>query len=318
MSTPSDHNDGKRFFNPTVTDERSPGFGDLLTFLLKRGARWPRHVENEETPDVNLALKPNDVALTFVNHATFLIQMPGLTILTDPIWSKRASPVRWAGPKRIRKPAIALNDLPPIDVIVISHNHYDHLDIKTLQKLSKRFQPTIIVPFGDKMLLNRAGIINVVELDWWEHIDIDADTRITFTPTQHGSARGLSDRNRSLWGSYFIQHRTRSIYFGGDAAYSSHYTEINNRLGAPDIALLGIGAYLPKAVLNVVHMDPAQAVQAHLDLKAKISIGMHFGTFHLSHEAIDQPPQDLQNALLAKGLSLDSFVTIPEGKTITL
>lgn len=311
----SDHYDGKKFYNPTLPGKSTPGLSDVFRLMREPKAKWPGNVENQGIPQLNVELGPTDASLTFVNHATFLIQLPGLTILTDPVWSERASPFSWIGPKRVRAPGVALEDLPNVDVVIISHNHYDHLDIATLQKLNKRFAPKVIVPVGDKALIERIGIANVVELDWWEDVNINPATRITFTPTQHASARGIFDRNKSLWGGYFIQHAGRSVYFGGDAAYATHYTEIKKRLGPPDIALLGIGAYLPRWFMEPIHMNPAEAVLAHKDLGAKLSIGMHFGTFQLSSEAIDQPQIDLKTALENENLPMDCFITLHEGET---
>ncbi|MBZ9791639.1 MBL fold metallo-hydrolase [Rhizobium sp. 3T7] len=311
----SDHFDGKKFFNPTLAEQFSPGFSDVLTMMREGRAKWPEAVENHGIARLHEKLEADDMALTFVNHATFLIQLPGLNILTDPVWSNRASPVSWVGPKRVRAPGIKLEDLPKVDVIVISHNHYDHLDIKTLKKLNELFSPRVIVPIGDKALVESIGIKNVQELDWWETVEINADIQITFTPTQHSSARILFDKDRSLWGSYFIKNRGRSVYFGGDSGYSTHYTEIKTRLGAPDIALLGIGSYAPRGFMKPVHMDPAEAVTAHKDLGAKLSIGMHFGTFQLAAEAFDEPQANLKEALEEQGLAQDNFITLHEGET---
>lgn len=311
----SDHFDGRRFFNPTLEKRFSPGVSDVFRMMRGGRSKWPAAIGNTATPRLNAQLEPNDVALTFVNHATFLIQMPGLNILTDPVWAKRVSPVAWAGPKRIREPGVALDDLPKIDAIIISHNHYDHLDIETLKTLNDRFSPKHFVPVGDGSLIESIGIKNVQELDWWERADIGASTRITFCPAQHSSARGLFDRDRSLWGSYFIQSERQSVYFGGDSGYSTHYAEIKRRIGRPDIALLGIGSYAPRWFMKAIHMDPAEAVMAHKDLGAKVSIGMHIGTYQLSAEAVDQPQADLTDALHSDGLSLDDFTVLPEGET---
>ena len=311
----SDHFDGKKFFNPTLT-EKSPGFSDAFRMMREGGrAKWPKKVENLGVARLNEKLGTDGMAITFVNHATFLIQLPGLNILTDPVWAKRVSPIRWFGPKRVRAPGVKLEELPKIDVIVISHNHYDHLDTKALKKLNKLYSPKVIVPVGDKDLIESIGIKNVVELDWWEGVQINSDTYITFTPAQHASQRGLFDRNKSLWGSYFIRHKERSVYFGGDSGYSTHYAEIRKRLGSPEIALLGIGAYLPRWFMKAIHMDPAEAVVAHKDLGAKLSIGMHYGTFQLSSEGFEQPLTDLKAALEKENVSPDSFITLPEGET---
>jgi L-ascorbate metabolism protein UlaG (beta-lactamase superfamily) len=241
--------------------------------------------------------------------------MAGVNILTDPVWSERASPFRWIGPRRVRKPGIQFNDLPKIDLILISHNHYDHLDLRTLKKLNEKFAPKVIVAAGDKELVGSTGLRDVHELDWWEDGQISSQLKVTFTPTQHFSARGLFDRQHSLWGSYMIQNMGRHTYFGGDAGYSSHFAEIRRRLGSPDLALLGIGAYEPRWFMRPMHMNPVEAVKAHEDLGSKQSIGMHMGTFRMSTEAIDQPQEDLKMALLEAGIPEGKFLTLHEGET---
>lgn len=310
-----DHYDGKRFRNPTLADPFSPGFGDVVRMLRERRAKWPAAVANVGVPRLDALLGPGDVAVTFVGHATFLIQLPQLTILTDPMWSERASPVRWWGPKRVRPPGVPFDDLPNIDVIALSHNHYDHLDIPTLKALQRRFSPTVLVAAGDRALVESVGFSDVHELDWWDGAQVRPDVHLTFTPAQHASGRSLFDRNRSLWGGYFVRHGGGSVYFGGDGGYSTHFAEIGRRLGAPDLALLGIGSYAPRWFMQPVHMDPAEAVVAHKDLGAKWSIGMHFGTFQLSSEGLDQPRLELLAALASEEGCGDAFDVLHEGET---
>lgn len=314
----SDHFDGRKFRNPTLTEQLSPGLSDVFRMVREGRADWPEHVENQGVPRLNVELGLDDMALTFVNHVTFLVQFSGLNILTDPVWSDRLGPGLFGmkfGPKRVRAPGVKIEDLPEIHIIIISHNHYDHLDIETLKILNERFSPKVLVPVGDRSLIESIGIKNVQELDWWESVQINPETHITFTPTQHSSRRGLFDLNRSLWGGYLIQNGERSVYFDGDSGYSTHYTEINKRLGSPDIAFLGIGAYLPRWFMKPLHMNPADAVVAHKDLGAKLSIGMHYGTFQLSAEAFDQPSTDLKKALEKEGLLGNSFIILHEGET---
>jgi L-ascorbate metabolism protein UlaG (beta-lactamase superfamily) len=310
----SDHYDGRRFYNPTQPEMH--GLWTAVKFLASaQPAPWPEFVENRPDSHLDCGLASDQAAVTFVNHATVLIQLAGYNILTDPIWSERASPLSWIGPKRVREPGIPFDALPRIDLVVVSHNHYDHMDLETLRKLSKRFTPPILVPLGDKALLESVGINRVVELDWWEKVELTPETQVTFTPTQHFSSRGLFDRNKSLWGSYIIRNREHLIYFGGDAGYSTHYAEINARFGPVDLAFLPIGAYEPNWFMGPVHMNPAEAVKAHRDLASRQSVAIHFGTFRMTEEAIDRPVLDLKAALARQGVAGNDFAVLEEGRT---
>jgi L-ascorbate metabolism protein UlaG (beta-lactamase superfamily) len=311
----SDHFDGRRFFNPTLVGGFAPTLRSIFRMLREPRSRWPRSVENEGVSQLNETLAIDDIAVTFVNHATFLIQIGGIAILTDPIWSERASMFRWAGPRRVRKPGVAFDDLPKIDLILLSHNHYDHLDLATLKRLRQVFSPTVLVAAGDARLVGPLGFKDMRELDWWDETLIGEELRVAFVPAQHTSARGLFDRQRSLWGGYMIKSRGRLIYFSGDSGYSRHFSDIKLRLGSPDIAMLGIGAYEPRWFMKPIHMNPAEAVRAHGDLGAKHSIGMHFGTFQLTPEAIHQPQADLNAARSQSRISDQEFVTLHEGET---
>lgn len=310
----SDHSDGHRFYNPTHPEMH--GLWTVLKFLVSaKPAPWPEFVENHPDSHLDCGLVSDQAAVTFVNHATVLIQLAGYNILTDPIWSERASPLSWIGPKRVREPGIAFEELPRIDLVVVSHNHYDHMDLDTLKRLSERFAPRILVPLGDKALIESAGINRVEELDWWETFELTPETHVIFTPTQHFSSRGLFDRNKSLWGSYIIRHREHLIYFGGDAGYSTHYAEINARFGPVNLAFLPIGAYEPNWFMGPVHMNPAEAVKAHRDLASRQSVAIHFGTFRMTEEAIDRPVLDLKAALASQGVAEDDFAVLEEGRT---
>jgi L-ascorbate metabolism protein UlaG (beta-lactamase superfamily) len=311
----SDHFNGSRFLNPTLAKDFAPSLRTVFRMLRAPRSRWPTSVENKGLPRLDVALGIDDIAITFVNHATFLIRIGGIAILTDPIWSERASPLGWIGPRRVRKPGVAFGDLPKIDLVLLSHNHYDHLDLPTLRKLRKFFSPTVLVAAGDARLVGPLGFEDMRELDWWDTTRIGDALTITFVPAQHSSARGLRDRHRSLWGGYVIESRGRLVYFSGDSGYSRHFSDIKSRLGSPDIAMLPIGAYEPRWFMKPIHMNPAEAVRAHRDLGAKHSIGMHFGTFQLTTEAIDQPLADLEIALVESEMSDGEFVTLHEGET---
>lgn len=309
------HFDGKKFINPTLEKPFSPRIRDIIKIMRARSATWPQNVKNKATPQLHETLETGAMAITFINHATFLVQFPKLNILTDPVWYNRASPIKWLGPKRVRKPGVTLDSLPKIDLVLLSHNHYDHLDKLTLKALNQRFSPLVLVPLGDKKLIASLGIKNVRELDWWENVALDQNTTITFTPQQHSSARGLFDRDKSLWGSFFIRNERSSVFFGGDGGYSTHFKDIQGRLGSPDLAMLGIGAYMPGFFMKAIHTSPAEAVMAHQDLGARQSIGMHFGTFQLGSEGFDQPLADLKKAMETAGVPEERFVTMLEGET---
>ncbi len=305
----SDHFDGSRFFNPG--NEGTHGAMDIVKLLATiRFEAWPDRVENQKSERADVATPENlnsgEVAVTFIGHASALIETTAITVITDPVWSEQVGPTRWLGPTRVRDPGIAFEELPHIDLVIISHNHYDHLDLATLKRLHARFSPTFLVPLGDARLFTNAGITDVREMDWWE-VHAIAEAKVTFTPNQHGSARGLFDRNKSLWGGYMIETGSTRVYFGGDAAYSSAYREIRERLGAPDVALLPIGAYEPRWFMKSVHMNPADAVRAHLDLEAGHSVGIHHGTFQQTEEAIAAPPRALEEALKYAGLDAGDF-----------
>lgn len=263
----------------------------------------------------------NEIAVTFINHATALIQIPEGNILTDPIFSERASPFQWIGPKRVHKPGLTIDELPKIDVILLSHNHYDHMDLPSLQTIVAKNQhdhqisPLILVPLGNKKILTDAGLSNVVELDWWQEYQQNS-LKITLTPNQHWSKRITVGRNRALWGGFVIVGKQARVYFAGDTGYSGHFKEIAQRFGPMDISLLPIGAYEPRWFMQHHHMNPAEAVRAHLDLQSHRSMAIHFGTFHLSDEAIDQPAEDLLANLKESGIPEKNFVIPRPGETI--
>ncbi len=301
---PSDHFDGKKFFNPGLGPEK--GFFDLLKWqIFGERKPWPKFVDDVSPVKVSPP-KEGHYKVTFINHATLLIQIGDLNILTDPLWSDRTSPVSFVGPKRKRIPGINFEDLPRIDIVLISHNHYDHLDIESLIKIARVHKARFLVPLGDKALLESAGISNVEELDWGESRTF-SKVRINFEKAAHWSGRGIADRYHSLWGSHVIEFEKVKIYFAGDTGYHTHFKEIGAKYGAMSLALLPIGAYEPRWFMKQAHMNPADAVMAFEDLKASAAIGMHFGTFQLTDEGINDPKEDLKKALDEQGLSLDRF-----------
>jgi L-ascorbate metabolism protein UlaG (beta-lactamase superfamily) len=312
--TNSDHFDGKKFFNP---DGATPkGFIDLLKWQLGGGKTpWPEHVENKAKPKVATHVLPGQVHLTFINHATMLLQFENLNVITDPVYAERVSPVQWAGPKRVREPGLAFDKLPPIDVVVVSHNHYDHMDLVALKKLNDRFHPQFIVPLANQGLLKGAGVENIVELDWWQSNTVKSG-KITLVPAQHWSSRSPFDRDRALWGGFVIEAGGIRSYFAGDSGYGPHFKMLKERMKEIDVALLPIGAYEPRWFMKYHHMNPDDAVLAHLDLQPKLSIAMHFGCFRLTNEGIDDPVKDLKTALEAHKVPLREFVAPETGETI--
>jgi L-ascorbate metabolism protein UlaG (beta-lactamase superfamily) len=304
------HFDGRRFFNPNGANGQP--FWRLPRLLFTPWTRWPAKVPVEPRRPTNPA--PDDVVVTFVGHATFLIQAGTTNVLTDPVYARRASPFSSAGPSRARAPGVRFEDLPPISLVLLSHNHYDHCDLRTLRLLDRRFHPRVVTPLGNGRLLRSAGIHYVEEVDWWETASA-APLPITLTPAQHFSARGPFDRNQALWGGFLLEAAGHRILHAGDSGYGPHFREIATRLGPIDLALLPIGAYEPRWFMKDIHMNPAEAVQAHLDLAARRSIGMHFGTFQLTPEGIDEPVRQLANALRERSVPAERFRTLEVGES---
>ncbi len=302
------HFDGKRFYNPDA--RQAPG--------LIRALQWKLTSRPEPSPtfiaDVKQSIPPRRVEgsglrTTLVNHSTVLLQQGSCNILTDPLWSERASPLAWVGPRRRRNPGVSLDDLPPIDAVLISHNHYDHLDLATLRQLADRGGSTFIVPARLDRLLRSENIGPVHELDWGESLSFPGFT-IHCVPALHFSSRRLYDRNMTLWCGYVIGCQKRFVYFAGDTAFGSHFSEIRESFGAPHLALLPIGAYEPRWFMSPVHMDPDEAIRAHRILGARTSIAIHHGTFQLADEGLDSPKKQL----IARAPQ-DSFLVLNNGES---
>ncbi len=313
MTSPSDHFDGRRFFNPTGANGQP--FWRVPQLLLAPQTRWPAEVLVE--PRVPPRPEPDETVVTFIGHSSFLIQIGATAVLIDPVYSKRASPFSFAGPRRVRAPGVRFDDLPPISLVLLSHNHYDHCDLTTLQLVDRRFRSQFVTPLGNGRLLRSAGIGRVEELDWWETTRAAA-LPTTITPAQHFSARHMFDRNRALWGGFLIQADGHRIFHVGDSGYAPHFSEVARRLGPIDLALIPIGAYEPRWFMRDIHMNPAEAVRAHLDLEARQSIAMHFGTFQLTPEGIDQPVRDLAEAMMDQGIAAEQFRAIEVGESVRL
>jgi L-ascorbate metabolism protein UlaG (beta-lactamase superfamily) len=309
---PSDHFDGKKFFNRGAASPK--GFRDLLKWMLyRRKGVWKIKVPSpvDRPPDRVL----NGVRITFINHSTFLIQADGLNILTDPVWSERVSPFTFTGPKRLRPPGIPFEYLPKIDIVLLSHNHYDHLDLTTMKRIFTVHTPRVITPLGVKAFIEQNGITGTTEMDWWHEHELSSDLKLMATPAQHFSGRGTFDRDATLWCGFVILRKQGNIYFAGDSGYNDRiFREIGERTFPIDIALIPIGAYKPQWFMSPVHCSPEEAVQIHKDVKARQSIGMHFGTFTLADEGSDELYSDLERGLKEHGVEPKDFVVLTEGE----
>ena len=305
--------DGK-FRNAVLGDMHYEWSKMFKLIFGKQWGRWPSWIDNTKKPALKRECDDDHLVLTFINHATFLIEVGDKKIITDPIFSTFAGPFGLFGVKRRRNPGIILDDLPKVDVILISHNHYDHLDLPSLHKIQKKNHAIVIVPLGDKEWLTQEGIKNVQELDWWESFTIDDQLTVNFVPSQHFSGRGLLDKDTSLWGGYVIVNPHVQIYHAGDTGYSDHFKEIGERFNI-DVALLPIGAYKPAKFLQYVHMNPDEAIRAHHDLKSKVAVSMHFETFPLSALNYDEAKNDLQAILAKENVISNQFKILEVGES---
>ncbi len=307
----SNHFNEGKFKNLEQMESRS--FFDFLKARMGATyADWPDWVESDYGQKPVDSTEQGKIIITHINHSTVLIQTGGYNILTDPIYSDRASPISFAGPKRVRNPGIRFEDLPRIDAIIISHDHYDHLDLPTINRLIERDHPKIYLGLGVAARLDTQQ--NIVELDWWETSELSDNLKIHFVPVQHFSGRTLFDRMSTLWGGYVLEINHHKIYFGGDSGYGGHYTKTYQRYGAMDLAIIPMGGYEPHDFMGPVHMNPKEAVQAHRDLHSNKSIGIHFGTFQLTAEPIDEPQELLIRELADAGLNPDVFITLKFGE----
>lgn len=332
----SDHFDGELYFNPGSNapqplrpgeepQRRSFGWFWLRFMFGIDRPQWPENVSAAPGAPPAPRVSQGSLIITPIGHGTFLIQLDGLNILTDPIWSDRCSPVSWAGPKRHRAPGIRLEDLPPIHAVLVSHNHYDHLDIPTLKRLAGEGVNRSITTLGNRDLIRETGIPVVDELDWWQSMSLSNDVTVTVVPAQHFSSRTLWDRNRTLWGGFVISGPSGSVYYSGDTGYGPHFREIAKRFLHIRAALLPIAPFWPQNSskppqrnFHKVHMGPAEAVQAHLDLKAEISIAAHFQVFQLGADEFQDAPNELKSALAERGIKRESFLAPVPGETINL
>jgi N-acyl-phosphatidylethanolamine-hydrolysing phospholipase D len=339
------------YFDPAIPHHRRDGFqnrhADFVPRSLADVLRWkwaaarhglppaPATPAPRVAPDLaflganaaaGAAMAP---AVTWIGHASVMAQLGGLTLLTDPIFSERASPLPFAGPKRQVAPGLALAELPHIDLVLVSHNHYDHLDGPSVDTLAAQAggAPLFIVPLGLKPWLAARGIANAIELDWWQTHRIATPAGavdVMLSPAQHWSARGLADRMATLWGGFAVFAPDCHLFFAGDTGYSRDFDDLRERVaerqtpalgGGFDIALLPIGAYEPRWFMATQHVNPAEAVKIHRDLRAKRSLGVHWGTFQLTDEALDEPPRAMVREAQAAGLEDGAFFVLAVGET---
>ena len=306
--------------NYLPTEKMSKSLGTVFKWRFSRKPQEMFEFETEE-PDLSFLISNrSEETLTWIGHSSFLWQYKGVNIVTDPHLSMRASPVSFAGPKRIVSPAISTDDLPVIDVVIISHNHYDHLDKKTVLAIAEKQKsnpPLFLVPLGMEEWFSDIGIKEkVVELDWW-HSHTIGEWTYHAVPVQHWSRRGLTDTNQVLWAGWVVEAPQKRMFFAGDTGYSKDFQDIGERFGGMDLSLIPIGAYAPRWFMKDMHCNPEEAVQIHLDVKSKKSIGMHWGTFlNLTDEPLVEPPIKLREAVKNAKLEKGSFITLKHGETL--
>lgn len=312
----TDHFDGKRFFAQEPAGGR--GLGQVLKWkLTEKAAKWPRQVDNPSCPLPPQRVDGDDIRMTMIGHVSVLLQVHGLNILTDPVWSQRASPVQFAGPKRVRAPGVALADLPPIDLVLVSHNHYDHLDIETVGALVATHDPLIITPLGNEaIILKTVPDANVRAVDWDEVIEFKG-VKIDCEPVSHWSARGLGDYNEALWCGFTVIVPQGKIFFNGDSGFSTGWwvERLTTKHGKIDAAMLPIGAYAPRWFMIDSHMDPDESVRVFQMLGQPLSIGFHWGTFQLTDEPMMEPKERLEAAVKREGIDPARFRTLDPGES---
>ncbi|RFB79466.1 MBL fold metallo-hydrolase [Methylovirgula sp. 4M-Z18] len=306
----TDHFDGIRFFTPGQRI-RLLRKRELLKWRLNRRKNpWPREAPAAVDRPPR-CVEGGALRVSYIGHASVLVQTQELNLLFDPVWSERASPFRFAGPKRVNAPGIAMEDLPPLDAIFVSHNHYDHMDVATLQALRARHPAArIITGLGNDVILHRRdAAVRAEAHDWGTILPLSDDVRVHLAPSYHWSARWFNDRRMALWAAFVIETPAGAIYYIGDTAYhdGALFREIGARFGDLRLAILPIGAYEPRVLMRDLHVNPAEAVRIFQDCGARFALAHHWGTFPLTDEAIDTPPRDLQRALAAAGLAKELF-----------
>ena len=323
LASEKPHHTQNGFRNVYISDDKS--FWDFLKWRWQRfftDIPGPESYHFEMAKNNPNSLKSNNhrTTLTWIGHATVLLQLDGKNILTDPLFSQRSSPVQWAGPKRVVPPGISLENLPPIHMVLISHDHYDALDEPSIMKLFQRpggKDTVFFVPLGMKQWFNKRGITRVLELDWWDNTQLE-NFSITAVPVQHWSKRSPFATNQTLWAGWVIEVPNFRFFFAGDSGYCPHFKQIGEKFGKIDLAAIPIGAYEPRWFMSKYHISPEESVRVHQDINAEKSVGIHWGTFMLTDEPLDEPPERLAEAAENAGLESDAFVVLKHGETLTL
>lgn len=318
----SDHFDGSNFFDPDGVPPKS--LGEVLRWQFGGGRKreaWPEWAPSPhaDTPPARVA--GDRVRLSFVGHASWLIQAGGLNILVDPVWSERVSPVRFAGPKWHNDPGIAFEKLPKIDVVLVSHGHYDHLDISTLSRLAQNFAPRVVTPLGNDVTMRRANSsIRAEAFDWHDRVELGNGIAVHLVATRHWTARGMFDRNKALWASFVLETPAGKLYIVCDSGYGEgkHFRRVAETHGPLRLAILPIGAYEPRWFMKDQHMNPSDAVKALADCGAKQALAHHHGTFQLTDEAIDAPVIALGAALDAAEIPRERFMALKPGQVVEI
>jgi L-ascorbate metabolism protein UlaG (beta-lactamase superfamily) len=318
----SDHFDGERFFDPDGVPPKS--LSQVLKWQFGSGrdrSTWPEWAPSPHADTPPPSVNGEKVRLSFIGHASWLIQTAGLNILVDPVWSTRASPFTFAGPKRHNDPGIAFDALPKIDIVLVSHGHYDHLDVATLSKLAAKFSPRVITPLGNDITMQAADTaIKAEAFDWRDRVELGNGLAVTLVPTRHWSARGLFDRNKALWASFVLETPAGKLYIVCDSGYGDgkHFRRVAEAHGPLRLAILPIGAYEPRWFMRDQHMNPSDAVKALADCGAQQALAHHHGTFQLTDEAIDAPEKALASALGEGRIPQERFVALKPGQVVEI
>ncbi len=318
----SDHFDGTHFFDPDGSPPKK--LSEVLRWQISgRGLRqkWPVWAPSPFADTPPARVEGDKVRFSFVGHASWLIQAAGLNILVDPVWSERVSPFSWAGPKRHNAPGIAFDKLPEIDIVLVSHGHYDHLDLATLSRLAAKFSPRVITPLGNDLTMKAAdAAIKAEAFDWHDHVELGKGVAVTLVPTRHWSARGMFDRNKALWASFVLETPAGKLYIVCDSGYGdgTHFRKVREAHGPLRLAILPIGAYEPRWFMRDQHMNPSDAVKALADCGAAQALAHHHGTFQLTDEAIDAPAEALRVALDEAKIPRERFVALKPGQVVEI